>query len=120
MDTAAKYGRGWTPTESKSYAVGDKKNGVFIRPGMPTEVPTKWGAFTVTLTDFGSREINAPEGYELPRQLGGTWTTLSEAIKAILEYERSGGELFAVVEQIHLPLSEQEKQILTRKGGAAA
>lgn len=118
MSGSERYGRGWTPTEAQKYAAGDKSKGVFVVPGMPTAVPTKWGSFTVTLTQFGQREIAAPENYELPRQLGGAWVTLADAIKAILAYERSGAELVALEEQIALPLSPEEETILKRQGGA--
>lgn len=115
-DAAEKYGRGWRPTESRAYAATDDKN-VFIRPGMPTEIPTGQGAFTVTLTQFGGREIAAPEGYQLPKALGGEWVSLSDAIKAVRRWEQTGETLVPEQEQIALPLTASELSQL--KGGRA-
>lgn len=114
----SRYGRGWTPTESKGYKAEDRDNGVFIRPGAPIEVPTKYGPFTVVMNDFGNREIHPPEGYALPDKLDGDWTTLADAIRAVRWWEDKNEGLVAVQEQIALPLTGDERAILTRKGGA--
>jgi hypothetical protein len=116
----ARYGAGWRPTEAKSYKVEDRNNGVFVRPGVPIEVPTDKGEFTVVLSKYGSRDILPPEGYKLPSALDGMWVTLSDAIKAIRKWEDTGEQLSPIEEpQIALPLSEADKEILQRKGGKA-
>ena len=116
----ARYGAGWRPTEAQSYKVEDRDNGVFVRPGVPIEVPTDKGDFTVVLTKYGNRDISPPEGYQLPRALDGIWLTLSDAIKAIRKWEESGEQLSPIEEpQIELPLSEADREVLQRKGGKA-
>lgn len=85
--------------EDSPYYKDYDKEGLPIFPGMPCEVPTKWGAFTVVLNEFGTREIVPPQGYELPRQLRGTMVTLVEAIRKILEYDKIGEEPWNLTNQ---------------------
>lgn len=110
-----KYPAGWRRTTAQPVTKGPAEKPV-IRIGVPLPVDQ----FRITLNDFGQREISAP-GYVLPSELRGMWCSVTDAIHAIRRFQSKGVELEPEqqeAEQIPLPLTEEDMQILKRKGGA--
>jgi hypothetical protein len=76
---------------------------VTIKPGAPIEVPTKQGPFTVVLSKFKTREVQAPDGYKLPKKLMADWTTLADAIRAVRRWDNTEERLVEVENKPSIP-----------------
>lgn len=117
-----RYPEGWKPTESKPVRT--------IKDGPIWGKPFEFRGFEIRLNEYGNRFIAAPEGYALPKPMRGIFISVVDAQRAILAWldanNAADPETGKVIEEklerltasVVLPLTESERNILQRKGGA--
>jgi len=73
-----KYGPSWTPAY-RPIEHPEEDERIFLSADYVHEHK----GFSISLSEFGNRVIHAPQGYVLPKELGGVWLGIQDAWRAI-------------------------------------